>query len=228
MSRFLTYTFPAGNPTDICALQTLVGAGNLSLNGNLVDPTTGILNFLKYGYSRQLSLTSGNNLSARNFTINGTQNGVPLSEIIGGPNNNTVYSVQVYDTVTSISVNGAVNAVSIGTGWQGFFPLIGINLDREVINYTLTLATNGTNNSIAVFGTIENIINNGSTYLNSITNDYNLFTIKALTALNQYSYYNYPGTAAAPNPIYSSLLIQLGTAAAAAINVPIKLNFIQT
>jgi len=228
MARFLTYTFPPGNTQDVCLIQNIAGAANLVLNGNLVDKTTNTLNFLKYGYSRQVSLTSANNLSARQFTITGIQNGVILNETIGGPNNNTVYSTNVFDTITAISVNGAVNGISIGTGWQGFFPLIDINLEKDVINYTLTLATDGNNNSIAIFGTIDNIVNNGDTYLNMVANNYNLFTVKTLGVVNQFAYYNYPGTSASLNPIYSSFVIQLGTAAAAAINVPIKLNFIQT
>ena len=223
MARFLTYTFPAGNTTDVCQQQVLGGAGNLVLNGNLANPLTGNVSFISQGDSRQGSSTA--TAIVANCIITGTQNGIAISETISTANG-VVYSVQVYDTITSVYIAGAVT-VSVGTGWQGFFPLIKINLERDFINYSLTLATNGTNNSIAVFGTIENIVNNGSTYLNSVTNDYNIFTIKALTALNQYAYSNYPGTTAAANPTYSSLIIQLGTAAAAAITVPIKLNFIQ-
>lgn len=226
MSRSLSYIFPAGNTTDVCLPQTLAGAGNLIINGNLANLSNGQVSFIQKGYSRQISLTSANDLSGDQFTVTGIQNGVVLTENIAGPNNNTVYSNEVFDAITSISVDGAVNDVTAGTGWKGFFPLIAINLERDVINYTLTLSTDGNNNSIAIYGTIDNIINNGETFLDMVDNNYNLFTTKALTVLNQFAYSNYPGTAITPNPIYSSFVIKLGTSAVS-INVPIKLNFIQ-
>lgn len=227
MARSFSYSFPVGNTTDVCLLQTLAGTGSLVLNGNLVNLVNGQLSFIEKGYSRQLSLTSANNLSAQQFTINGIQNGVPITENIAGPNANTVYSTEVFDTIISISVNGAVNGISIGTGWKGFFPLIAVNLERDIINYTLTLATDGNDNSMAIFGTIDNIANNGETFLNMVVNNYNLFTVRALTALAQLVYTStYTGTNLTPNPVYSSFVIQLGTSALS-INVPIKLNFIQ-
>lgn len=37
MTRNLSYTFPAGNTSDVCAIQTSAGAGNLILNSNLAN-----------------------------------------------------------------------------------------------------------------------------------------------------------------------------------------------
>lgn len=219
MSRSLSYIFPAGNTTDVCLLQTLAGAGNLTINGNLANLVNGQVSFIQKGYSRQISLTSANDLSARQFTITGMQNGITITETITGPNNNTVYSVQVYDVISSISVNGAVNAVSVGTGWQGFFPLIAINLERDVINYTLTLARlTPASVSFSVYGTLDNIVNN-RTYLDHITNNSNLFQIQAPSTTANYVYSGLTGT-------YTYILVQLGAAVGTIAN-SMKLNFIQ-
>lgn len=219
MSRSLSYIFPAGNTTDVCLLQTLGTAGNLTINGNLANLVNGQISFIQKGYRRQISFTSLNNLSARQFTITGMQNGVTITENITGPNNNTVYSVQVYDVVSFISVDGAVNGVSVGTGWQGFFPLIAINLERDVINYTLTLAKlTATSISFSVYGTLDNIVNN-RTYLDHITNNANLFQIQAPSTTANYVYSGLTGT-------YTYILVQLGAGVGTIAN-SMKLNFIQ-
>jgi hypothetical protein len=219
MSRSLSYIFPAGNTTDVCLLQSLVGAGNLTINGNLANLVNGQVSFIQKGYSRQISLTSTNDLSARQFTITGMQNGITITENITGPNNNTVYSVQVYDVINSISVNGTAAAVSVGTGWQGFFPLIAINLERDVTNYTLTLARlTVASVSFSVYGTLDNIVNN-KTYSDHITNNSNLFQIQAPSTTANYVYSGLTGT-------YTYILVQLGATAATIAN-SMKLNFIQ-
>lgn len=225
MSRFLSYTFPAGNTQDVCLTQSLVGAGNLTINGNLATPVNNTVSFLKLGYIRQVSITSANDLSGVTFTINGIQNGLSITENIAGPNNTTVYGALAYDSITSISANNAAAVVSVGTGWAGFFPLIGINLDRDVINYTLTIAAGSAGNSIpfALFGTIANIVNNGHTYTDIITNNQNIFSLRAIATGNNYIHSTNTGTVA----IYSSLLVQLGAAAGTIAN-SMTLNFIQT
>jgi hypothetical protein len=218
MSRSLSYIFPAGNNTDVCLTKDIGGAGTLILDGNLVDKVTNTLNFLKYGYSRQLSCTTtqANNVI---FTINGIQNGVFITENLTA-NNNTVYSVQVYDVITSISINRVATGVRVGTGWKGFFPLIAINLERDVINYTLTLARlTAASVSFSVYGTLDNIVNN-RTYLDRITNnDANLFQIQAPSTTANYVYSGLTGT-------YTYILVQLGADVGTIAN-SMKLNFIQ-
>lgn len=181
MSRSLSYIFPAGNTTDVCLLQTLGGAGNLNLNGNLANLVNGQVSFIQKGYSRQISLTSANDLSARQFTVTGMQNGITVTEDIVGPNNNTLYSVQVYDVISSISVGGAADAVSVGTGYSGFFPLIAVNLERAIINYSLAITPDDTTPTI-VYNTLYNIV--GLETFLELENDPNLFEIKANDAEN--------------------------------------------
>jgi hypothetical protein len=221
MSRFLTYTFPAGNTQDVCLSQTLTGTGNLNLNGNLVNPLNKQVSFIQKGYSRQISLTSANDLSAKTFTINGIQNGVVISETITGPNNNIVYSTQIYDVINSISVNGAVTNISVGTGFSGFFPLIGINLEKDVVNYTLTIARlTDASVSFSVYGTLDRVINNGKTYSDNVSNNKNLFQIQAPDTTANFVYSGLTG-------IYAYILVQLG-ATSGTIDKSMKLNFIQT
>lgn len=176
MSRSLSYIFPAGNTTDVCLLQSLGGAGNLTINGNLANLVNGQVSFIQKGYSRQISLTSANDLSARQFTITGMQNGVTITENITGPTAGaTVYSTQVYDVISSISVNGAINAVSAGTGYIGFFPLIAINLEKPIISYSLTIAPDAATPTI-VYNTLYNMV--GIDTFLDLENDTNLFEIK--------------------------------------------------
>lgn len=219
--RSLSYTFPAGNATDVCLLQTLAAAGSLTLNGNLVNKVNGVMSFANKGYSRSISLTSVNNLSGVNFTITGVQNNVVISETIAGPNNNTVYGAFIYDTITSITTNGAAAAVSVGSGWKGFFPLIQVNLWPEVINYNLSVTNIVVNNApqIAVFGTLDNLVNNGVPYLTSITLP-SIFTIVAMGANAPYGY------SSNGNETYSQLLIQIGQSSAT-VSYAIKMDFLQ-
>ncbi len=230
MSRYLTYTFPAGNTSDVCLAQNTAGAANLILNGNLANSTASAVNFLSQGYSRSISLSSGGNLSAARFTVNGTQNGVLLSiSNITGPNANTVYITDIFDVVTSVSVNGAVNDIRIGTGHSGYFPLLNINLERDVINYSLNTAKlTATSISTIVFGALANIYQNGHTFTDIIANDFNIFSIKAAATDNGYIFpVAGAGLGLASQPLYKFILISINGSAGTIAN-SIQMNFIQT
>lgn len=63
----------------------------------------------------QVSLTSTNNLGAVNVTLYGfNANGQPITEVMAGPNNNTVNSVNYWNAVTQISTSAAITAMSVG------------------------------------------------------------------------------------------------------------------
>lgn len=231
MSRSLSYIFPAGNNSDVCLTQTLAGAGNLNLNGNLANKLNGQVSFIQNGYSRQISITSANNLAGRQFTIVGMQNGVAITETIIGPGvlSPNVYSTQIYDVINSISVNGAAGNVSVGTAGKGFFPLIGINTEKDVINYTLTLGSiTGDDITIGIYGTLDNLANNRLTLLQNLPvgQNKNVFELKT-GALTQYVYSNFFTSPTNPSYIYSQLIVYIGNASDA-INLSTKLNFIQT
>jgi hypothetical protein len=215
------YIFPDASTQDICLIQDTTGIVNLVINGNLA--TGGIVSFISDGYSRQLSFTSVNNLSAFTFTIYGTQNGVAVSEIVTGPNNNTVYSANVYDVISIISSSGAVSGVSVGSGYNGFFQLImptiiGIN----EFNYNFTLgSTYGTNViGTTVYGTLANIVNNGSTFTDIIAN--NVGTLYQIKAFGNQTFYMYPDN----TTLLTSILIEL-TGSPSTIGNSTTLTFLQ-
>jgi hypothetical protein len=74
---------------------------------------------------RAISLTSVSNLSAINFLVSGADMyGQPQTELLAGPNNNTVNSKKTYKWIYSITPSAtSVNTVSIGTADIFEFPL---------------------------------------------------------------------------------------------------------
>jgi len=99
-----------GDAVAICALQTRASAGALSLNGTTV--VDGVAQLLT---KRVVSVYSTSNNSGINVTITGTDgDGQPLTETKAGPNNGAV-DYSFYNTVTSVSVSGAVTGnISVG------------------------------------------------------------------------------------------------------------------
>lgn len=120
MATPIIYTWTPDITDDVCLLQTVVFATTprLILNGNL---TTGSpYSYISFGnVSRTVSLTSVNNLAAVNFTITGTYNGLPQTETHAGPNNTTIYSVKLFNTITSVTAGADAANVKIGTGTTG-------------------------------------------------------------------------------------------------------------
>jgi hypothetical protein len=108
-------------PTDdAIALSQAVGANlTVTLNGNLSELGNPIVT-LK-GLCRKLSISSGDNVSAINFTIVGTYLGQTISETIAGPNATSVETTSLFHTISSITTNTNTGAdtVSIGTGSDG-------------------------------------------------------------------------------------------------------------
>jgi len=107
-------------PAPVTNAITLLGNYNTNfpLNGTLSTPNSSVIAF--DNYSRTISITSANNHGAVNFTINGTYNGANVTQTIAGPNANTVFGTQLYDTITSITAPaGARNGISFGTGQTG-------------------------------------------------------------------------------------------------------------
>jgi hypothetical protein len=71
--------------------------------------------------SRTVSVASGFDDSTNNFTITGTYQGNPQTETIAGPNNDTVYTTKLFDTVTSVTVDTTLagGPADIGAGETG-------------------------------------------------------------------------------------------------------------
>lgn len=97
----------AANLAAVAALQATTAATPLTLVSTTLD------------LGRQLAVTSTADFSANNFTIVGTDvNGVATTEVLAGPNNTTVYSVNLYKTITSITPS-ATNASTVRVGFDG-------------------------------------------------------------------------------------------------------------
>jgi hypothetical protein len=119
MARPQTVLWPAISHNSIALLQTLAGPGLVNLNGYYGNQPGGIA-VISDVLSRAISITSVNNLTGVNFTIVGSYLGQPVNEVLAGPNNTTVQSVNLYDQITSITASGAAAAFSVGTGIVGY------------------------------------------------------------------------------------------------------------
>lgn len=93
----------------VAALQAPTSGTPLTLTASPVTlPNTG----------QRPSLTSSANLSAINFTLVGKdQNGLAMTLVIVGPNNNTVVAPMSMSTITSVTPGGT-SASTVSVGWD--------------------------------------------------------------------------------------------------------------
>ena len=77
------------------------------------------------GYGYKVSISGTGNEAGKNFTIVGTTvGGVVVTEVVAGPNNNTVYSTNYFASVTSIKVSAATAAaITVGYGGNLALPM---------------------------------------------------------------------------------------------------------
>lgn len=140
------FVWPIPDVAAICQLQSTSGAADLLLNGNITISSSFPGMAVFPGITRTVSLTSANNLSGRNFTITGLLNGSQISEVIAGPNANTVETTAIFDQVTNVHVNGSVSAVSIGTGKTGRTHWFNYDYDNVFPSLSVQSVVSGTIN----------------------------------------------------------------------------------
>ena len=105
---------------NICTSQTPSGAGNLTLNGTLVNATTGTANiYATYSTPRRVYITSAGNDSGRTFTVTGTVitvlGATGVTETVTGADTSTVSTTNVFSTVSSVAISGSAAAgVTVG------------------------------------------------------------------------------------------------------------------
>jgi hypothetical protein len=140
----ITRTLTAAVTNSISLAQTTPGAANLTITGALASG--GVATLVSPG---QITLTSTGNISAVNFTITGTDyRGISVSEVLAGPNNNTVTSVNTYATITSIAASGAVGTnTSAGNAASGSSAVVPLDLYLTPFNVSLFLEITGTANA---------------------------------------------------------------------------------
>lgn len=124
MSYPQVYNWPAPDTEAICLLQSdIIDGENFIINGHLLINNIQPGNIIFPGISRTISITSTDDCSNINYTINGTLNGSFVTQTIAGPNNETIESTQLFDTITSISGKGGpftrLRFQSIGSGTSG-------------------------------------------------------------------------------------------------------------
>jgi hypothetical protein len=133
MARLITLSFPASNTQAL--LTTQAAGGGVGVIIPLATPYPYVFPQL----ARTITISSTDDLAAVNFTISGTnQFGVVTTEVLAGPNNNTVTSVHQYNTITSIVSSGAATNFSIGSGSTGIFQWT--RLDTNNIDFQVTIA----------------------------------------------------------------------------------------
>lgn len=104
------------NTAGFAALQAQTGGTGLTL-ATTAAPAATAGSLLPNAVA--VTLTSAGNLSAGTFTAVGTdRRGNFLSEVITGPNANTVSGHFLFGTVTSITPN-TTNATTVSAGWAG-------------------------------------------------------------------------------------------------------------
>lgn len=144
MSNMQTYNWIAASATSISALTTTSGAGSIPLNGSLAASTDNGQFVNLYGLARVVTLTSANNLSAVNVTINGYRDGAAVTETRVGPNANTVATTALFSQITSITVDAATSAMSVGTGQTGQTQWFKFNNQASVANLAIQVVVTGT------------------------------------------------------------------------------------
>lgn len=102
------------DPNGIAEAQAVAGAGDLTLNGDLVSNGSATLD-----YARQLGILSAGNDAGITFTVTGTDaNGNSLSEVVTGAAGapGTSETTGYFKTVTQVTASGAAAGnVSVGT-----------------------------------------------------------------------------------------------------------------
>lgn len=191
------YTWSQANATAVAQLQTTAGAGSLLVNGSLSTGTGGAQRAVFGNVSRTVSLTSTNDLHLVNVTVTGTLQGAVVTETRAGPNSNTVYTAQLFDTVTAISVNGAVTALSVGSGttgntwWNVFdyyrpYPSMSVQV---VVTGTINYSFQTTNDDVAVVA--APFVNTGLV-LPQPGNAQAYQTVMSSATASAFAYFSYP------------------------------------
>lgn len=122
--------------------QQLGAAGDLTLNGSLVD-SDGVA---QLGTQRQVAFESAGNIATVVFTITGTDDQEQtISETITGINGSTVLTTLQYATVTQIAADAAfASDVEVGTTGVGASSVVPLDQYISPFNVSLGVVITGT------------------------------------------------------------------------------------
>ena len=188
MARSMIITFPKASATALYALSVAGGGAGLiplAIPYPVVFPNI----------SRPITLTSTDNLSGVNFTIVGTDlNGLATTEVLAGPNNATVHSVNAYNTIISITANGAYTNFSAGTYTTGFIQWVPMNYQIGTVSITIQAVVTNTIN-YSLYDTLDPMGYYVTRALNDnyvpLTNPTQNAIVAALTGATTTQFYNY-------------------------------------
>lgn len=152
-----TIALAAADADGVCASQTPVGAGALTLDGALVSAGVAVLGTGQV--QRQVLITAAADESGRVFTVVGTSSsGVIITETIAGPNATTVAGTLDYADITSVSVDAATaGAIEVGTNGVGSTSWFPMDVHRNPFNAGFSCDVTGTVN-FTVQHTFEDVL----------------------------------------------------------------------
>lgn len=132
----------AADPNGIAEDQQLGAAGNLTLDGVLVD-ADGVA---QLGGQRQVAFESAGNIATVVFTITGTDDsGAVISEDITGINASTVLTTLDYATVTEIAADASfASDVEVGTTGVGASQTVPLDQYISPFNVSMYVEIDGT------------------------------------------------------------------------------------
>ena len=141
MARQMIINFPQADTGYLYPLSVAGGAATSSITLAMPYPV------IFQGVARKLTLTSTDDLSGVNFTFTGfDQYFQPISEILAGPNNNTVVTANDYHVLSNIAADGGYTNFSAGIGSTGIICWIPMNYQIDPVYYTIQTTVTGTIN----------------------------------------------------------------------------------
>lgn len=195
MSSPIVYNWVAADDSYVAGIQTLGAPGSIIFDGTYPAQTPTSLQFP--GFSRTITLSSADDNSGVDFTINGQRWGINITETVTGPNAATVESINSFDTIFSITSSAAFTNISVGIGqtgqtnWFSFdyyrtFPTMTVQaIVTGTINYTFNSAiediVNLNPNLFPVIGNMANAVDNQIGMLFLLPMRYCNFTINSST-----------------------------------------------
>ena len=134
---------PQVDTDGICASQTPLAAGNLTIAGALASGGSVTLN---YGHLIKVACAGAD--AARTFTITGTDcNGIALTEDVSGSGSSTTSSTKYFKTVTQVAVDAATaGAITVGVNADSVSNWL--TLDRNISPFSVGFG-------VVVTGTID-------------------------------------------------------------------------
>lgn len=138
--RYLSKVLAAASATAICASQTPLAGGNLTINGGSASGGVATLDT-----QRIVLLTFAASETGRTFVVYGTDdNGVSIQESVAGAAA-TAVTTQSFKTVTRISIDAAsAGAITVGTNGVGATPWQIVSNAISPVNLGIGVTVSGT------------------------------------------------------------------------------------